>query len=230
MYTPSEQFAEIAKSQLTPPITIINGLAQKTFTQIEKIIALNIATSKISLQESNNVLRKLLGVTDPQEFLSLTITQLGSNIERMRSYSQNLLELAEKTVIEPIQNAEETLRSNTEAVSIESPPPAIVDISQAAAPTSDEPLESREIIETAAEPKAEVHPDLAEKEQKPVVQAKGEATPESVKKVPEHSAKPVPEAAPAPIKTVAAHTHSGEARQTPKITRPTKNKAGNKRK
>lgn len=228
MYTPSEQFSEIAKSQLTPPITIINGLAQRTFTQIEKIIALNIATSKISLQESNNVLRKLLGVTDPQEFLSLTIMQLGSNIERMRSYSHNLIELAEKTIIEPIQNAEETPRLNTEGVSPEAPPPAIVDISQMAAPAADEPIESRKMIEHAVETKAEVHPDLAEKE--PAVQAKVEATPEALKKGPEYPAKPVPQTAPAPIKTAAAHTHSGETRQAPKITRPAKNKAGNKRK
>ncbi|MEO8408590.1 MAG: phasin family protein, partial [Oxalobacteraceae bacterium] len=145
MSTPSEQFTEITQSQLNPPITMINGLAGKTFARLEKIIALNIATSKVSIQESNNAFRKLLGTTDPQEFLSITITQLESNLQRMRSYSQNLLELVEKTAIEPVQNTEKTLVSNTEAAAAEAQPPAIVATSHAAAPAADEPIEHQKI-------------------------------------------------------------------------------------
>lgn len=97
MLSSSQQSVEPMQSSCSSPIMLIIALTENTCAQLEKIISLNMAMSTASVQESHRAFQKLLATTSPQEFLSIAIGQLESNMHSIRNYSCNLLELAEKT-------------------------------------------------------------------------------------------------------------------------------------
>lgn len=211
MLSSSQQSVEPMQSSCSSPIMLIIALTENTCAQLEKIISLNMAMSTASVQESHRAFQKLLATTSPQEFLSIAIGQLESNMHSIRNYSCNLLELAEKTEMKLEQSGAQTLAlqagvatklaAETEVRSVEKLAPAIEAAKyMAKLPTVSAVLEPMPPVKLALETQTEAIPETA-----PYIVSDANAKAD-------------------------ADNHAAKARQALKITRPTKNKVGHKRK
>lgn len=157
MLSSSKQSVDTTQSQCNPPLTHIIALAENTFAQLEKVISLNIAVSTASMQESHHAFRKLLTATTPQDFLSIAIGQLESNLHSIRSYSHNLLELPGEIKIKPEQNITPTLLLHAE-VETETEAVAEHEINPPTEPAAPEPMPP---VKPALETKTEAIPETA---------------------------------------------------------------------
>ena len=89
----SEQFSQARKLQLETQLNFFRDLTGKAFESAEKLVALNLDTSRISLDQSSNLVRQLISVKDPRDLFVLT-GQTQSQFNSMLSYSRQLFGIA----------------------------------------------------------------------------------------------------------------------------------------
>jgi Phasin protein len=92
MFSIPQQFSATAKSYLEAQIGILQTLTNSAFFGMEKVIAINLRTAKISLEASSNAARQLLSAADPQKLLSSSVATLSQpKIDSTVAPDQNLV-------------------------------------------------------------------------------------------------------------------------------------------
>lgn len=196
MFSIPEQFSAATKSQIEAQLNIINNLASKAVESAEKVIALNISTTKASVEKSSSAARQLLEAKDPREFFTLSTGQ-SNYLDNLLAYSRQLFNIATSAQAELIQSAKEQIKDVPQALSLVAPVQPVA-VPKAATKVEPEVKVEAPKVAVPAEPVAAV-----EVHAKPAVVAEA---PEPVKA--EVAAEPAPavtEAKPA-IKAVASPT------------------------
>jgi phasin family protein len=85
-----EQIQAANKAQ----VETLFGLTGSAFSSMEKLVELNMAASKALLAESAVQTQSIMGIKDPQEFLSLQTNALQPMGEKAVSYSREVYDLA----------------------------------------------------------------------------------------------------------------------------------------
>lgn len=105
----TEQFSAATKSQLEAQFKIFNTFASTAVDSAEKVIALNISTTKASVEKSSAAAKKLLEAKDPREFFSLSTAEPAS-FDNLLSYGRQLYSIASDVQSELIQSAQHTIK------------------------------------------------------------------------------------------------------------------------
>lgn len=93
MSTLPEQFSAARKTQVEAQINFFQNYAAAAVENAEKIFALNLSTTRASMEKSSAAVRQLLSVQDPRDLLSLT-TQTQQNFETLLAYGRQLFNIA----------------------------------------------------------------------------------------------------------------------------------------
>ena len=92
MLTP-DQFLASQKANLET----LNGLTNKAFEGVEKLVELNLQATKAALAETQSHAQALLSVRDVQELLTLQAGMLQPLAEKTAAYSRHLYDIASGT-------------------------------------------------------------------------------------------------------------------------------------
>lgn len=96
MSTLPEQFSAARKSQVEAQLAFFQNLTTKAVEGAEKIIALNLSTTRASMEKSSAAVRQLFTVKDPRDLFALT-TQSQENFDSLMAYSRELFSIASGT-------------------------------------------------------------------------------------------------------------------------------------
>lgn len=119
MFAIPEQFSNATKASLESQFALMSSLTSKTFEGMEKLVDLNIATARSTLEDSSAVARQLLGAKDPQEFFSVTAAQAQPAAEKAMSYTRQLASIATGTGAEFSKAAEsQIVEANRKVISL----------------------------------------------------------------------------------------------------------------
>jgi phasin family protein len=136
----TEQFSAATKSQLEAQFNIFSTFASTAVESAEKVIALNISTTKASVEKSSTAAKKLLEAKDPKEFFSLSTAEPAS-FDSLLAYGRQLYAIATDVQSELIQTAQSTIKQVTElttapvtAAAKTTPPALAAAVSAAVAP------------------------------------------------------------------------------------------------
>lgn len=81
-------------------IETLFGLTNKAFAGVEKLVELNLTTSKDALSEAASQTQALLSVRDAQELLALHASLIQSLVENTAAYSRRLYDIASGAGVE----------------------------------------------------------------------------------------------------------------------------------
>lgn len=93
MSTLPEQFSEARKAQVEAQFNFFHTFTGKALESAEKIIALNIETSRASLEKSSALVRQMISVKDPRDLFALT-GQSQSQFDNALAYGRQLFGIA----------------------------------------------------------------------------------------------------------------------------------------
>lgn len=93
MFSFQEQFSSNAKAAFESQLAAFNALTSKAFEGTEKMIALNLAATKASVQESTASAKQLFAAKDAQEFFAVAASQAQPGAEKATSYGRHLSEI-----------------------------------------------------------------------------------------------------------------------------------------
>lgn len=82
------------------------GLTQKAFDSVEKLVELNVSTSRATLNDAASTSQQLLNVKDAQQLLALQAQWFQPLAEKTAAYSRSLYEIANGTGAEFAQAIE----------------------------------------------------------------------------------------------------------------------------
>jgi len=201
----TEQFSAATKSQLEAQFKIFNTFASTAVESAEKVIALNISTTKASVEKSSAAAKKLLGAKDPREFFSLSAAEPAS-FDNLLAYGRELYSIASGVQNELIQSAQSTIKQVSDlaaapvtalkaGVKAAAPAPA------AAAPVAAAPVAAAPVAAVPAAAPAVVAPPVVVAAATPANEPV--AVPE-VKTAKAHAKPKAAEEAPAPVEVKAA--------------------------
>ncbi|GJJ00930.1 hypothetical protein RugamoR64_14680 [Duganella rhizosphaerae] len=88
---------------------IFNTFASTAVDSAEKVIALNISTTKASVEKSSAAAKKLLEAKDPREFFSLSSAEPAS-FDSLLAYGRELYSIASGVQSDLIQSAQNTIK------------------------------------------------------------------------------------------------------------------------
>ncbi|MBA5686605.1 phasin family protein [Rugamonas apoptosis] len=152
MFSIPEQFSAATKSQLEAQLNIINNLAAKAVESAEKVIALNISTTKASVEKSSSAAKQLLEAKDPREFFTLSAGQ-GNYLDNLLAYSRQLFNIASAAQAELIQSAKEQIKDVQPVLTLASPvKPVAVPKAAKAEPEAKAVVPSEPVVEVQAKP------------------------------------------------------------------------------
>ena len=174
MFSNPEQFSAATKSQLEAQLKILNNFATKAFEGAQKVIALNLSTTKASVEKSSAAARELLEAKDPQEFFAKSTARV-PNLDGLFAYNRELFSIASKTQSELFQAAQEQLKeAGKQAVKVAKPATPIAAPVAAATPAP-VPAPAPKAVKAEVKPavKAEAKPEAVES--KPEVKAEAKA-------------------------------------------------------
>jgi len=109
----TEQFSAVTKSQLEAQFKIFNTFASTAVDSAEKVIALNLNTTKASVEKSSATARKLLEAKDAQELFSLNAAQ-PSGFDNLLAYGRQLYNIATAAQTELLQSAQSGIKQAQE--------------------------------------------------------------------------------------------------------------------
>ncbi|WP_342117798.1 TIGR01841 family phasin [Pseudoduganella sp. OTU4001] len=167
MFSITEQFSAATKSQLEAQLKILNNFATTAFEGAQKVIALNLNTTKANVAKGSATARELLEAKDPQEFFAKSTASV-PNFDGVFAYGRELFSIASKTQAELFQAAQDQIKEASKqavkvpklAVAAPAPVPAPV---AAPAPAPKAPKAEAK----PAAPKAEVEEPKAEVKAEP---------------------------------------------------------------
>jgi phasin family protein len=109
MFAFPEQISNATKANLEAQFALFSTLTSKTFEGIEKLVDLNINTTKAALENSTANARQLLAAKDAQEFFALSASQAQPSAEKAVSYGRQVAAIAADTGAEFTRAAESQL-------------------------------------------------------------------------------------------------------------------------
>lgn len=208
MFSFTEQFSAAtasARSQIESQLNIANHYATTAFDGVQQVIALNLNTTKTSVEKSSAVAKQLLEAKDPRE-----LVVQAPNFDNVLAYSRELYSIASKTQAELLQLVKDQFREASAATATvtakplqlaakvaQSAPVAapFAPVAAAAAPVANEPAEAEIADAPAAAPTAPKAAAVkAEPKAEVKVEAKAKPAAVAVPAVPATPAKPLAEA------------------------------------
>jgi phasin family protein len=108
MFTAPEQFSAATKANFDTHLAMMTTLTGKVFEGVEKFVELNMTVVKTSIEESTAAAKQLLSAKDPQEFFSLSTSQVQPTAEKALAYGRHLATIASSA------QAEFTLAAETQ--------------------------------------------------------------------------------------------------------------------
>jgi phasin family protein len=94
MFTAPEQFSAASKANFDAQLAMMTALTGKVFEGVEKFVELNMTVVKTSFEESTATAKQLFSAKDPQEFFSLSTSQVQPAAEKVLSYGRHLATIA----------------------------------------------------------------------------------------------------------------------------------------
>ncbi|WP_374582961.1 TIGR01841 family phasin [Pseudoduganella sp.] len=171
MFSIPEQFSAATKSQLEAQLKILNNFASTAFEGAQKVIALNLSTTKASVAKGSATARELLGAKDAQEFFAKSTASV-PNFDGVFAYGRELFSIASKTQAELFQTAQEQIKeASKQAVKVPklAAPVAAPAAAPVAAPVAEPAPKAPKAEAKPAAPKAEAKAEV--EEAKPEVKA-----------------------------------------------------------
>jgi phasin family protein len=104
MSTLPEQFSAARKSQVEAQINFFQNYASTAVQNAEKLLALNLNTTRASMEKSSAAVRQLLSAQDPRDLFALT-TQTQENFERLLAYGRELFSIASGSQVALLKQA-----------------------------------------------------------------------------------------------------------------------------
>lgn len=104
MNTFPEQFSAAGKSQVEAQLAFFQNVASQAVEGAEKIFALNLSTSRASLEKSNAALIELLSAKDPRDLFTLT-RQSQEGFDTLLAYGRELFTIATGTQAAMLKSA-----------------------------------------------------------------------------------------------------------------------------
>jgi phasin family protein len=125
----TEQFSAATKSQLEAQFQILNTLASTAVSSAEQVIALNISTTKASVEKSSAAAKQLLAINDPKQLFTLGAAQPLS-FDGLLAYGRALYGIAATAQSALIQSAQGSFKqvselAATKATVLSKPSPAL---------------------------------------------------------------------------------------------------------
>jgi phasin family protein len=155
-----DKMAEAGKQQLASHIDFFQSLTSRMFENAERILALNLQTTRTTLDQTTGAVRQLAAARDPRDLLALR-AQSQQQVEAVMAYSRKLLEITNKPVVAEAPTPAAAPASAAEPAvepaagqHIDTAPPVVVNV------PAEEPTPA--IVEEAAAPEAAAaQPDAA---------------------------------------------------------------------
>ncbi|MGO4378241.1 TIGR01841 family phasin [Pseudoduganella sp. RAF53_2] len=155
----TEQFSAATKSQLESQLKLLNTYATTAFEGAQKVIALNISTTKASVEKSAEAAKQLLEAKDPKEYFSVAKAQ---SFDGVLAYGRELFSIASKAQADLLQATKDQLKESNvqvkplvlEAPVVAKPAPVAVAVAKPAVVEEEFPSEPEEPAIEAAAPKA----------------------------------------------------------------------------
>jgi phasin family protein len=113
MFTTPAQFSELQKGQMDAAF----ALGQTFFDATERMLELNLAAAKATLEESVERMQALMSVKDVQEFVALSTTMSQPTMEKAVSYSRTVYGIANGASTEVSRIVEAQMTENNKKVS-----------------------------------------------------------------------------------------------------------------
>lgn len=161
MFSITEQFSAATKSQLEAQLNLINNFASKAVESAEKVIALNLSTTKATVEKSSSAARQLLSAKDGQEFFRLSASQTPS-LDNLLAYGRQLFTIASDAQAILLQSAREQIKDAKPvllltALSETVVVPAAEAVAKAVAEVKSAPVvEAKPVAKVEAKPEAKV--------------------------------------------------------------------------
>lgn len=109
MFPIQNQISIVTRAGLESSLALSASLSQKALEGVEKLIHLNVAAAKASMEESKEFTRQMLQAKDPQEFLSVVGAQARPNFGKAVAYGNHVAGIASTTQAEFTKAAEQQI-------------------------------------------------------------------------------------------------------------------------
>lgn len=228
-----DKLSDAGKEQLARQIDFFQALTTRAFENVERILALNLQTTRAALDQTSGAVRQLSEARDPRDLLALS-GQTQTQVEAAMAYSRKLFEIANQPAKAPPAPDEH----------IDTAPPVKVSepVAEPVVATLDEPAEPASTPEPAASgilpskhPMGEADPEK-EPEPEPFIIAKTRPIAEAAGKVaaapvdmPHPASSPMPEAGPIIIPAITPVDAVAPPPETAAAPEPKRAKGGKKR-
>ncbi|HJV86165.1 MAG TPA: phasin family protein [Noviherbaspirillum sp.] len=106
MFPIQDQISVATKANLEANLALCTSLTNKTLESIEKLLNLNIAAIRASMEDATAATRQMLTARDPQEFMSIISAHSTPNVEKAIAYGNHLISIAGATQAEFTKVAE----------------------------------------------------------------------------------------------------------------------------
>jgi phasin family protein len=107
MFSSITELSAVTKSQLETQLNLLNTYATTAFAGAQKVIALNLSTTKASVEKSSATALQLLEAKDPQAFFNAAKAPTFDNV---LAYGRELFSIASKTQAELLQVTKEQFK------------------------------------------------------------------------------------------------------------------------
>lgn len=109
MFPNQDQISAATKANLEASLALYSTLSSKALESVEKLINLNLAAAKTSMEESSAATRQIFSAKDPQEFLTLVSAQAKPNFDKAVAYGGHVATITNGVKAEFTKAAEEQL-------------------------------------------------------------------------------------------------------------------------
>lgn len=217
MFPLPQQLASAAKSQWESQLQIFSTFSHKVFDGAEKIIALNLDTSKAAIARTADTAQHLLAAHDAREFFRYSSSAAQPGLESALAYSRQLFGIASSTQADLLAAAKARLDtvSTAAAAPVSAPVPVQVQVEAIV-----------EVPAPVSAPEAEAEPDPAPAA---VFAPVAEAEPAAPAPLPLAATLPIAASAPAAIAPPPARVPAavkGTAKAAPAASKPAVKQGG----
>ena len=246
-----DKLSDAGKQQLATQIDFFQSLTARMFENAERILALNIQTTRTTLDQASGAARQLAAAKDPRDLLALG-AQSQQQVEAVMAYSRKLLEIANQPAPPPAPEAAApeapapAAAAPAPADHIDTAPPVTVNEPAADEPVAAEPVAAEAAPEPVAATQSAPAPSAilpskhpmgeADPEPAPAITAKATPIAEAASKVaatgadtPHPAASPIPDAGPVAIPTIAPVDAAPAPAEAAAPPEPKRAKGGKKR-
>ena len=183
MSTLPEQFSAVSKSQVETQINFFQNYAARALESAQKILALNLAASRASMEKSSAAVVDILAAKDPRDLFALT-KRTQESIDGLLAYNRELVAIAIATGASavPADKAEKAVepvaQAKPEAPALAQVKPAPVIEPEPAAPELVAPVAEPEVAAPVVASVTPAPPPAAKV--KPIAKAVAKVAPKAV--------------------------------------------------